>query len=87
VEVEEILGSKGRIKILKILFRDGYANITRIVRETGLHHRLVVKHLEDLKRMGIVEERRYGRMRIYYVNLSDPRVSALREALRALGLL
>jgi DNA-binding transcriptional ArsR family regulator len=44
----------------------------------------VVKHLEELKRMGLVEERRYGRLRIYEINLRDPRVSALRDIIRSL---
>ena len=87
MNVEELLSSKGRVKILKVLFRDGHSNISRLVRETGLNHKLVSKHIEELKNMGLVEERRYGRMRIIYVNLSDPRVSAIREALKILGIL
>lgn len=82
--MEELLASKGRVKILKILLEEGQVNITRLVRETGLHHRLVVKHIEELKRMGIVIERRYGRMRVVEVNLGDPRISALRELLKNL---
>jgi len=82
--LEELLSSKGRVRVLKVLLRDGQANISRLIRETGLHHRLVVKHLEELKRMGLVEERRYGRLRIYEINLRDPRVSALRDLLRSL---
>jgi len=84
MELEELLSSKGRVRVLKVLLRDGQANISRLIRETGLHHRLVVKHLEELKRIGLVEERRYGRLRIYEINLRDPRVSALRDLLRSL---
>jgi len=82
--LEELLSSKGRVRILRVLLEEGQVNVTRLVRATGLHHRLVVRHLEELKRMGLVEERRYGRLRIYEVNLKDPRVSALRELLRSL---
>ncbi|MDT7866494.1 MAG: ArsR family transcriptional regulator [Desulfurococcales archaeon] len=84
MELERLLSSKGRIRVLRILLREGQVNISRLIRETGLHHRLVVKHLEELKRMGLVEERRYGRLRIYEANLQDPRVSALRELLKTL---
>jgi len=84
MSLEELLSSKGRVRILRILLEEGQVNVTRLVRVTGLHHRLVVKHLEELKRMGLVEERRYGRLRVYEVNFKDPRVSALRELLRSL---
>ncbi|MCC6044370.1 MAG: ArsR/SmtB family transcription factor [Acidilobaceae archaeon] len=84
MELERLLSSKGRVRVLRILLREGQVNISRLIRETGLHHRLVVKHLEELKRMGLVEERRYGRLRIYEANLQDPRVSALRELLKTL---
>ncbi len=87
MEAEELLSSKAKLKILKILLREGHVNITRLVRETGLNHKVVSRHLEDMKKMGIVGERKYGRMRIIYVNLADPRISVLREALRALGIL
>ncbi len=84
MDVEKLLASKGRVRILRILLKEGQVNISRLVRETGLHHRLIVKHLEELKKMGLVEERRYGRLRVYEINLSDPRVSALRDLLRSL---
>lgn len=79
MDLESILGSKGKIKILKILLRQGQANISLLVRETGLHHRLVVKHLEDLKAANIVSEKKFGRVRLFEVDLTDPRVSALKE--------
>lgn len=84
MSLEKLLSSKGRVRILKVLLEEEQVNITRLVRETGLHHRLVVRHLEELKEMGLVEERRYGRLRVFEVNLKDPRVSALRELLRSI---
>jgi len=84
VDVERLFSGKGRVKILKILLEEGQVNITRLVKETGLHHRLVVRHLEELKELGIVTERRYNRMRLYEVDLKDPKISTLREILRAL---
>ena len=80
----EILGSKGKIKIIKLLLREGEANITKIVRETGLRYALVERHLEDLVRLGVVVERRVGRLRIFSLNVTDPRVVALAELIRRL---
>ena len=87
MDPEELLASRGRVRILRVLFNYGTINITRLVRETRLHYKLVEKHLEILKREGIIFERRYGRMRLIEVNLRDPRVAALREILRSLEML
>lgn len=51
MSLEEILGSPGRIRILRVLLNHGEVNITRLVRETGMHYRLVNRHLEVLKSM------------------------------------
>ncbi len=83
-QLAEILGSKGKIKILKLLVREGEANITKIVRETGLRHSLVEKHLEDLIRLGIVVEKRIGRLRIFSLNLQNPRTQSIVELIRRL---
>ena len=84
MDIERLFSGRGRVKILKLLLEEGQVNITRLVRETGLHHRLVLKHLEDLKDLGIVVERRYKRIRLFEVNLRDPRISTLREIIKTL---
>ncbi|MEB3779845.1 MAG: winged helix-turn-helix domain-containing protein [Desulfurococcales archaeon] len=84
MDIERLLSSKGRIKILKLLLERGQLNISRIIRETGLHHKLVVKHLNELIDMGLVVERRYGRMRLFEADLTNPKISAIREILREL---
>ncbi|MEB3764896.1 MAG: winged helix-turn-helix domain-containing protein [Desulfurococcales archaeon] len=80
----EKLCSPGRIRILRYLLEEGQANVTRIVRETGLHHKQVQHHMKVLEELGIVEERKYGRLRVYVANLTDPRIAALRDILREL---
>lgn len=84
MDVEELFCKSGRVRVLRVLLEKGSINVTRLVKETGLHYRVVMEHVEYLKRLGLVEERRYGRLRIVEVNLGDPRVSALREILRSL---
>jgi len=81
MDLERLLSSKGRIRILKLLFSEGQANISRIIKETGLHYRLAMRHLEELKRLGIVAEKKYGKLRIFEVDLTDPKISALKELL------
>ncbi len=84
MSLEQLLGSKGKIKILRVLARLGEANITRIAKETSLHHKYVERHLAELARMGIVSEKRIGRVRIYSLRIDNPKVLTLLDLLRAL---
>jgi len=79
-----IISSKGKVKILKLLLHEGQVNISRIVKETGLHYNLVIKHLSELISLGIVEEQRIGRLRMYSLRFDNPRTLALVEALKLL---
>ncbi|MCX8195914.1 MAG: helix-turn-helix domain-containing protein [Acidilobaceae archaeon] len=84
MELEELCGGRGRVKVLRALLRDGHATVTRLARETGLNHSRLLQHLRALQKLGILEERRYGRIRLYELNYKDPRVGALREAFELL---
>ena len=63
-KLEDIFYSKGRIKILKLLVEKREVYITEIARKTCLNYSSLRKHLEALKRLGIIEEKRYGRIRL-----------------------
>ncbi|RLG80209.1 MAG: hypothetical protein DRO13_04310 [Thermoprotei archaeon] len=54
-----------RKKIIELLERYGELNVTRIARMTGLGYRVAVRYLRELLEQGIVEERRYGRLRLF----------------------
>ncbi|MEM0341039.1 MAG: ArsR family transcriptional regulator [Acidilobaceae archaeon] len=84
MKLEDVISSKGKLKILKLLIKKGQANITKIVRETGLRYELVIRHIEELKNVGLIEERRYGRLRIYELNFRNPKVGTLKEVLEIL---
>lgn len=53
--------------ILEVLNKYGELNITRISRLTGLHYRVVSRKLLELVEAGFVEERRFGRLRLFRV--------------------
>lgn len=65
IEVEELLGSRGRIRVLQVLAEDGELNISEVGRRTGMNYTSVERHLEALREMGILREKRYGKIRIY----------------------
>ncbi|MHA1776238.1 MAG: hypothetical protein ACTSWC_05660 [Promethearchaeota archaeon] len=63
--IEDIFASKGRTKIIKILVFSHETNISYIVKMSGLNHNSVKKHLELLIKAKIVEEKCFGRIKIY----------------------
>jgi len=82
-KIAELLSSKGRIKILNYLLKVGEANITNIAKATRLHHSAVEKHLKKLISLGIVEEQRIGRLRLFRIVWLNPKVSILRELIES----
>ncbi len=59
--------SDSRKIILDVLEKYGEMNVTRLARLTGLHYRVLVKKLKELQEEGIVEERRFGRLRLFRI--------------------
>ncbi|MDT7889834.1 MAG: winged helix-turn-helix domain-containing protein [Desulfurococcales archaeon] len=78
LDIENLLGSRARIRILRYLLEVGEANITRISREARVSQAIARRYLEDLARIGLVEEVKLGRMRIYRVVWSDTRIRILK---------
>lgn len=62
---EEILGSKGRVRVLEVLNESGELNISEISRRTGLNYTSVERHLTKLEKLGLLKEKRYGKIRIF----------------------
>ena len=61
--VEEIFGSKGRIRVLSVLVERGELMISEVARSTGLNHDNAENQLEKLKEMGLLREKRFGPIR------------------------
>lgn len=68
---EEILGSKGRIKVLQVLSESGELNISEVGRRTGLNYSSVERHLVKLEKMGLLKEKRYGKIRIFEIQFNS----------------
>ena len=65
MEIEEIFSSKPRMKILRLIFRLGALNISDIARRIKLNYTTTNRHLKLLESEGILQQRVYGRIRIY----------------------
>ncbi|MGC8606848.1 MAG: ArsR/SmtB family transcription factor [Vulcanisaeta sp.] len=72
--IESVFSSRVRIRILKTLIKYKEINITKLSRELGVNYKVIEYHIEALKRLGIAEEKRFGRIRIIRLSESDPRI-------------
>ena len=77
MSVEEIFSSKGRVKVLKTLAEKGEMNISEITRRANLNHTTTAAHLHKLCVLGLIEEKRFGRIRIFRFKKEDPRCWAI----------
>ncbi len=64
-KIEDLLGSKARIKILKSLALNGELNISLIISKTRINHSNVLKHLNLLESYNLVQKKKFGRIKIY----------------------
>jgi len=77
--IEDILSSKGRILILKILAEMDELNISAIARGANLNHTVTTQHLEFLIKAGLVQEKRFGRIKIFRYRIEDIKARSLKK--------
>jgi predicted transcriptional regulator len=65
VELEEVFSSKSRMKILKLIYQLGQLNVSDVARRLKLNFTSTSAHLKVLESEGILQERTYGRVRMY----------------------
>lgn len=81
MEFEEIFSSKPRMKILKILYRLGTLNVSDIARRINLNYSTTNQHLRLLESEKILQERLYGRIRMYRFIEASPKSIAIQNLL------
>jgi predicted transcriptional regulator len=79
MSVENVLSSKVRIKILKILMRMGELNVSEIARRLGVNYGTAIRHLQILENADIVKKKTFGKIRLYRLNEQSPKVIALQK--------
>jgi len=76
--LDRILSSAGRIRILERLSH-GEDNLTDIARKTGQSYTATARHLDQLVEAGVVQEKNYGRVRIFRLCVEREQVRMLRD--------
>jgi len=79
IGIEDLFSSGGRIKILKELAASKELNISELCRRVNLNHSSTKSHLEVLLQSGIIEEKIFGRIKIYRYKIEDIRARSLRS--------
>ena len=82
VYIEDIFSSRGRTKIIKLLALRDELNISKIVELTGLNHLSVKTHLFYFKEIDFVQEKKYGRIRIYRFKTENLKAKALKNLIK-----
>jgi len=67
INTEELFSSRGRFRVLRVLSECGELNISEVGRRTGMNYTSVERHLGKLRDMGLLREKRYGKIRIFEV--------------------
>lgn len=83
MELEEVFSSKPRMKILKLIYTLGSLNVSDVARRVKMNYASTSGHLRILESEGILQERTYGRIRMYRFNEGSEKakvVTALIEA-------
>jgi DNA-binding transcriptional ArsR family regulator len=79
MEIEEVFSSKPRMKILKLVARLGALNISDIARRINLNYSTTKQHLKLLESEGVLQQRVYGRIRMYKFNEASPKARAVQN--------
>jgi DNA-binding transcriptional ArsR family regulator len=77
--LDEILSSKGRVRILVLLSNAIELNISEIARRAGLNYATADRHLKGLEDAGLIKQKKFGRIRIYKFNDLNPRAIAIKR--------
>ena len=79
VPIEELFSSRGRIKILRELAFSNELNISELCRRVSLNHSSTKSHLDVLIKSGLVEEKMFGRIKIYRYRVEDLKARSLKN--------
>jgi DNA-binding transcriptional ArsR family regulator len=79
MKFEEVFSSKPRMKILGLVAQLGALNVSDIARRINLNYSTTNAHLKLLEDEGILQQRVYGRIRMYRFNNQSPKAIAVQN--------
>jgi DNA-binding transcriptional ArsR family regulator len=79
LSLELVFSSRGRAKILDLLAKQNEMNISEIIRRTALNHNSVTQHLQSLEALDLIQEKKFGRIKIYRFKSENINARALKN--------
>jgi len=79
MNVEDVLSSKLRMKILKVLHNVGELNVSEIARRLNINYMSASKHMKILEDENILQHKRFGRIHLYRLNEQSPKAKAVQN--------
>ena len=83
MELEDVFSSKLRMKMLKLIFELGSLNVSDIARRLNTNFTSAAEHLKLLAAEDILEERLYGRVRMYRFKEGSAKAQAVQKLIEA----
>jgi DNA-binding transcriptional ArsR family regulator len=83
MELEEVFSSKPRMKILRLIYTLGSLNVSDVARRVKMNYAATAEHLKVLEAEGILQERTYGRVRMYRFNEGSAKAKAVAGLIEA----
>ncbi|MFW9819728.1 MAG: winged helix-turn-helix domain-containing protein [Candidatus Thorarchaeota archaeon] len=80
--IEDLLGSRARVKIIKSLAKYDELTISLIIKKTKLNYTCVLKHLNFLKLHNIIQEKKFGRIKIFRYKSENMKARSLRNFIK-----
>ena len=84
MNLETLLSSSCRRRILRVLSRTGRTNIMELVRKVNSTYNQVNSNLQILQKEGVVIDAHFGRMRVIRLNKENLKTRLLLGALKML---
>ena len=79
LEIEDIFSSRGKIRILKVLVELEEVHIKELSRRTKLNHKVISEYLTFLEGLGIVKQKKFGRISFVKLNENNPYVRLIQR--------
>ena len=77
--IEDLLGSRAKVKILKTLAIHEELTISLIITKTRLNYKCALKHLNDLKKFNLIQEKKFGRIKIFRYKSENIKARSLKN--------
>ena len=76
---ENVFGSRARVKILKTLAKNSELSISQVIKNTNLNHSSVIKHLDFLKKINLIQEKNFGRIKILRFKIENLKAKSFKK--------